>query len=440
MRNYFLTNRFFIGLAVLVVLFCVSFRLEVLYLITVGLTIGFFGLTLFDGLFLSFPQVGFEGKRSVPERLSNGDQNDISIELRSLYKIGLSTIILEDLPHQLDLKNHQFKHRFGPQEHINLRYQISTTERGEYTFGNMYVIVFSALGLVRKRNVIQQDQKVACYPSFMQLRKYDFLAISNQLTNYGVKKIRRLEQNTDFAQIKEYVNGDNYKHINWKATARTGQFMVNQYQAERSQNIYCIIDKGRAMKMPFNGLTLLDYAINSALVMSSIAIRKDDKSGLVTFSRTPDRYIKASNRNHTISQIADALYEVTTNFHESDFGRLYKMCNAQMTTRSLLLLYSNFETMNALQRQMKYLRALARKHVVVVIFFENTEVTTLLQKPIEESADRYRHVMAESMVLEKQNMVKELAQYGIQSVVSKPENLTVDSINKYLELKSKGAI
>lgn len=440
MRNYYLTDRFFIGLAVLVVLFCVSFKLEPLFLATAGLAIGWFGLTVFDGLFLSFPKIGFEAKRLVPERLSNGDQNEISLEVKSLYKTGLKATILEDMPYQLDLKKHQFKHRFEPQEHIHLRYQIAPKERGEYNFANIYVLVLSTLGLVQKRHVIPQVQKVACYPSFLQLRKYDFLAINHQLSNYGIKKIRRLEQNTDFAQIKEYVRGDDYKHINWKATARTGQFMVNQYQAERSQNIYCIIDKGRAMKMPFNGLTLLDYAINSALVMSSIAIRKDDKAGLITFSRTPDQYLQASNRNLTISHLADTLYHLTTNFHESDFGRLFKMCNSKMTSRSLLLLYTNFETMNALQRQLKYLRALSRKHVLVVIFFENTQITQWLEKPIEAPADQYRHVMAEGMVLEKQNMAKELGKYGIHSVVSKPHNLTVESINKYLELKSKGAI
>src|SRR5690606_40532545 len=121
---------------------------------------------------------------------------------------------------------------------------------------------------------VSQNKTVPVYPSFRQMRKYELPAISNRLTEFGIKKIRRIGQNREFEQIKEYVVGDDYRTINWKATARRGTLMVNTYQDERAQQVYAVIDKGRTMKMPFEGMTLLDYDINASLVISNIAIRK----------------------------------------------------------------------------------------------------------------------------------------------------------------------
>ena len=120
------------------------------------------------------------------------------------------------------------------------------------------------------------------------LRQYELLAISNRLTDLGIKRIRRVGHNTEFEQIKEYVKGDDYRTINWKASARRHQLMVNVYQDERSQQIFNVIDKGRVMQQAFRGMTLLDYAINASLVLSYVAMHKEDKAGIVTFNEKFD--------------------------------------------------------------------------------------------------------------------------------------------------------
>ena len=124
------------------------------------------------------------------------------------------------------------------------------------------------------------------HPSFQNLKKFELLASSNHLTEYGHRRIRKIGQSVEFEQIKEYVNGDDIRTLNWKATARKGgQLMVNNYTDERSQQIYCVIDKGRVMKMPFEGMTLLDYAINATLMLTRVALIKQDKAGLLSFNR-----------------------------------------------------------------------------------------------------------------------------------------------------------
>jgi uncharacterized protein (DUF58 family) len=236
------------------------------------------------------------------------------------------------------------------------------------------------------------------------------------------------------------VSGDDYRTVNWPATARRAALMVNQYQDERSQRVYCVLDKGRTMKMPFAGMTLLDYAINTALVVSNIAIHKDDRAGLLTFGRRADTFVAAEKRSTQMRRIVESLYSQSTGFLESDFETLYAHVRRSITTRSLLLLVTNFETLSAMQRQLPYLRGLAGRHRLVVIFFENTELRALLDRPAETTEAIYVKAIAEKFALEKRQIVKELAAHGIMSILTAPENLTVDTINKYLELKSRRLI
>jgi uncharacterized protein (DUF58 family) len=244
----------------------------------------------------------------------------------------------------------------------------------------------------------------------------------------------------EFEQIKEYVHGDDLRTINWKATARTGGFMINTFQDERSQQVYCLIDKGRAMRLPFEGMTLLDYAINASLVLCNIALKKEDKAGLFTFHQKISTMLPAAKQRKQMSRILETLYNQKTAFKESDFGRLFSAIKSRLNHRSLLLLFTNFETLSGMQRQLAYLRKMAQSHVLVVIFFENTELKELLDSPADSLRGIYHKTIAEKYMLEKKVIAKTLSNYGIYSILTTPENLTVDTINKYLEFKSRGTI
>ena len=157
----------------------------------------------------------------------------------------------------------------------------------------------------------------------------------------GNKRIRRIGQSMEFEQIKEYVGGDDIRTINWKATARKGSLMTNHYIDEKSQQVYCILDKGRLMKMPFNGLSLLDYAINSILLLQSVCLQKQDKVGLISFSKSIDTIIPAERKSGQSQLIMQALYKESTEFKEADFEMLYLQIRQRIKQRSLILMYSN---------------------------------------------------------------------------------------------------
>jgi uncharacterized protein (DUF58 family) len=287
----------------------------------------------------------------------------------------------------------------------------------------------------------EQEQMVKVMPSYLALRQYELLAYSNNLSEAGSRKIRKIGHSLEFEQIKEYVTGDDIRSINWKATARKGgQLMVNNFTDERSQQVYCVVDKGRVMKMPFEGMTLLDYAINATLILSRVALIRQDKAGLITFAENIGHFLPADRKASQMGGILETLYNQQTKFMETDFEKLYALVRTRITTRSLIILFTNFESMSGLQRQLPYIRSIARNHLVLVVFFENTELRQLTETRVNDVESLYVKTIAEKFAHEKKQIVKELQQHGIFTILTAPQNLTVNTVNKYLELKAKQAI
>lgn len=380
------------------------------------------------------------GNRIMSEKLSNGDENEIKIAINNQYSFPIYSKIIDEIPFQFQQRNFEVKRKIKALGKDNYTYLLRPTERGEYSFGNLNIYAASPLRLVSRRFSYNKNQMVPTYPSYMQLRKYDLMAFSNNLFQYGLKKIRRIGHTMEFEQIKDYVQGDDLRTINWKATAKKSQLMVNQFQDEKSQNVYMIIDKGRVMKMPFNGLSLLDYAINATLVLSNVILKKQDKAGMFTFSKKVENRVVAEKRQSQMQQIMESLYNIKTDFFESDFSRLYIDVKKHINQRSLIMLYTNFETLDGLYRQLPYLKGIAKNHLLVVVFFNNTELDELIQQKSNTVQEIYDKVIAEKFAFEKRLIVNELRKYGIYSVLTKPENLTLDTINKYLEIKARGIL
>ena len=393
-----------------------------------------------DILLLFLNKNGLIGKRIVPEKLSNGDQNPIVISIKSDYSFAIFVKIIDEIPAQFQVRDFEIKRKIKANSADDIQYYLRPTTRGEYYFGSLNVYVSSPLRLVARRFTFNRDESVATYPSFMQLRKFDLMAFSNSLFQYGVKKVRRIGHTMEFEQIKEYVAGDDIRTLNWKATAKKNSLMVNQFQDEKSQNVYLMIDKGRTMKMPFNGMSLLDYAVNSTLVLSNIILKKHDKAGIFSFSKKVENRVVAEKRAVQMQLILENLYNVKTDFFESDYSRLYGDVKKNINQRSLLILFTNFETLEGLHRQLPYLKGIAKNHLLVVVFFQNTELLQITKVKAENIQEIYDKVIAEKFLFEKKLIVNELKKFGIYSVLTQPENLTLDTINKYLEIKARGLL
>ncbi len=404
------------------------------------LTVVWAGFTLLDSWLLFRAPRGLHASRDTGARFSNGDDNPVHLTLENRYPFPVTVEILDEVPAQFQMRDLRYRLHLGSGASRTLRYTLRPVTRGVYNFGALNAYVSGPLRLVTRRYRFEASKDVAVYPSFIQMHRYALLAVSARLTEAGIKRVRRVGHTMEFDRIREYVVGDDYRTLNWKATARRHAFMVNEYEDAKAQPVYNLIDMGRVMKMPFNGMSLLDYAINATLVISNVAVRKHDKAGLVAFSDRIHAMLPADRRPVQLHEMLEVLYRLQTQYPESNYERLYAAVRHRIRQRGLLLLYTNFETLASMKRQLPYLRPLARRHLLVAIFFENTELRRLLERRCHTVEDVYLKTIAEKFAFEKRLIVKALNRHGIHAVLTPPEELSVRTINKYLELKALGRI
>lgn len=436
----YLSLRFYLALGFCIVLFVVSFFVPQMFPAVKLLLLFFTALVVVDYLFLFIIGRAPTAKRITADRFSNGDENKVELQVKNHMLFTVDMEIIDELPVQFQKRDWKLFHRFRSREQKNILYKLRPATRGEYHFGRIIIYVKSLLGLLKRRHNIEAEEIVPVYPSFLQMRKYELLSQTTIQTEQGNKRMRKIGHSMEFEQIKEYVRGDDIRSVNWKATARKGSLMVNNYTDERSQQVYCIIDKGRLMKMPFGGLTLLDYAINSTLVLANVCLQKQDRVGLMTFSNKMGSLLAADRKPIQRENILQLLYNQDTAFLESDYEMLYMQIRNRIKHRSLIVLYTNFESLSGLNRQLNYLRSIAKHHLLLVVFFENTELHKLSHLDAQNVEEVYIKTIAEKFEFEKRLIVKELKKHGILSILTPPEKLTINAVNKYLELKARQAI
>jgi uncharacterized protein (DUF58 family) len=434
--DLFLTGRLFAALACGAVFFVFAFFFPWLGVLPWAFFLTLIIICLVDILML-YRSNSLFARRHAPERLSNSDDNELGIYIENRYQFNISVGIIDEIPFQFQKRDIWFKSDLKPNQHKLINYLLRPTKRGEYEFGDIRVYVQSPIGLVNRRYNFKQAETLPVYPAFLQMRKYELMAISNRLNEIGIKKIRRLGHSLEFEQVKNYVAGDDYRTINWKATARNGNLMTNNYTDEKSQHVYCVIDKSRAMKMPFDGLSLLDYAINASLVLSSVALLKEDKAGLITISEKAGAVIPADRKHTQLNKILEVLYKEKTRYLETNMELLYTTIRGVIKQRSLVVFFTNYESMSALNRQLPVLKRIAKFHLLLVVFFENTELKSLSTQHAEDVEGIYIKTIAEKFANDKKVIVRELAKHGIQSILSAPKDLNVNTINRYLEIKAK---
>ena len=439
-KNLYLTNLFFYILGSIIGLFIISFIIEFLFPIAQAFLVVFIAILLVDILLVFHPTANIKCERKLPKVFSLNDENVIRLIFVNEYSLPLQLTIIDEIPEQFEVRDFMRKLYLKPKQESEIVYSLIPKSRGEYIFNAVNIFISTTFRLVERRIIKDLKQVLPVYPSIIQMKNFELKAFSRTSNVEGIKRLRRLGHSYEFEQIKDYVLGDDYRSINWKATSRQGKLMVNQYEDEKSQQVYCIIDKSRVMKMPFDKLSLLDYAINTSLVLLNVALKKYDKAGLITFSDKLGSLVKAERNSTQINKILQALYREKERHLEANYELLYQASRRIIKGRSLIFLFTNFESTFAAERALPILRKINNLHLLVVVFFENTEVIRYSEKEARNVEEIYYQTIAQKFVSEKQQIVNKLKQFGIQTILTAPEDLSINTINKYLELKSRGLI
>ena len=365
--------------------------------------------------------------------------------VRSRYPFAVRATVVDEVPVQFQARDAAAEVRVSARGEARTTYSLRPTERGDYAFGELLAYAAGPLGLVQRRFRRRAGGEAAVYPSIQQMQRYAFLATSDRLQEAGVRRVRRLGQTMEFDQVRAYVPGDDRRSVNWRATARRGatagaqSLYVNTYQEERAQPVVVALDMGRTMRSPFDGMTLVDHAVNAALVLLNTALLTDDHAGLVAFDQEVRTVLRPTRTPATLPTILDALYRLDPGFRDPSFEALYTALRQQVRQRSLVLLFTNIDTVAGLERQLPYLRQIARSHRLVVVLFENTGVREMLGTRSERLEDVYVKAVAEGLTVETREVARTLERNGIGALVTRPETVTADAVNRYLQIRARGA-
>ncbi|MGB3541750.1 DUF58 domain-containing protein [Rubrivirga sp.] len=441
-RDVFLTARPFWILLGLAVGFVVAFFWPPLLPVLQVAALAFAVSVVADVVLLWGSGGVLEGERVVPDKLSLGDDNPVEVEVASTYGVRIRARVIDEVPVQFQHRSDGRVLPLPPRGRDGFVYTLRPTLRGAYAFGRLLAYASTPLGLVARRFEVEGGGEAAVYPSIIQMRRFAFLAEQNRLREVGIKKVRRRGRTMEFDQIRDYVPGDDRRAVNWKATARRSvhqtRLMVNTYQDEREQPVVVALDMGRAMRSPFESLTLLDHAINASLVVLNTALQTQDRAGLVAFDREVQTVIRPDRKRGQLGTLLDALYRLDPGYQDPSFEDLYAAVRSRLRQRGLMLLMTNFDTVAGLERQLPYLRQIARAHRLVVVLFENTGIRDLLTSRSDRLEDVYVRSTARALAQEKREIARTLERHGIGVVLTTPEHLTPDAVNRYLELKSQG--
>lgn len=439
-KHLFLTRRFFLIYLALLLVSLPVYYVKNLYVGMLVIWSLFLLISIIDAIYIYFSSYKLSVERELAEVFSLGSEHTISLSIKNESKNSLKIDIVDELPVQYQIRDHLLKTELKGGEIKVLKYKLRPTERGEYHFGHVILFLFSPLGFFRYRIKTGKPTINRVYPSVLDIKNSGLFMRHMRVMKEGNRAMRRVGSSYEFGQIKEYVRGDDIRHLNWKSTARNRQLMVNQYIEEKSQVVYNVIDKSRVMYMPFNGMSLLDYSINASLLISKAALNKDDKPGLITFSDKFGSVVKADRKPGQLMKIHEALFAQKERVTEANYELLYNGINSMVKTRSLFILYTNFESIYSMQRVLPVLRKINKKHLLLMVFFENTELENYSRKPAHNLKELYSGIVAEMAVADQHAIVNELSSHGIQCLLTQPENLSINTLNRYLSLKAKAMI
>jgi uncharacterized protein (DUF58 family) len=353
--------------------------------------------------------------------------------------------VRDGVPHELRPEPEQFDLRLDPRSRATLHYVLRPSRRGAFSIDRVHLSARSLLGFwqrlidysVPSSGRASVATAINVYPDMKQLGQYALLARTNRLSLMGVRRTRRIGQDHEFERLRDYTVDDNYKRIDWRATARRQKLIVRDYQATQSQRIVFLVDCGRMMTNEAAGLSLLDHALNAMLMMSYVALRQSDQVGLVLFSDDIHSYIPPGGGMRHMNRILHASFDRFPALVESRYDQAFRYLAAHCRKRSLVVLLTNvIDEVNANQVQ-QYLTNLVGRHLPLGVLMRDRRLFEAVEVEQPREDELWRAAAAAEILAWRHQVLTDLNSKGVLSLDVFPENLTAPLVNRYLEIKAR---
>jgi uncharacterized protein (DUF58 family) len=379
----------------------------------------------------------FELAREHEQRLSLGADNRVQLRLRSRAPRAVAVQLRDEPPVSFRVDRRVLAGTVAPRGELVLAYHARPVRRGDYPFGDLNLRWRGPLGLVVRQARYPAAANVRVYPNLLDVRKYDLLLRRNQLFEMGLRHTRNLGQGTEFERLREYQADDEYRRIDWAATARRGRPIVREFETERSQNVVALLDVGRMMQSPVGDMAKLDYAVNAVLLLAYVATRKGDRLGLLTFADDVQGYLAPRPGRGQFYRMLEALYAVAPQPVEPDFGRALGYLAVKLPRRALVVLFTDLSGGLSSQTLVRHIARLRPRHLPLVVTVADPAVVELAEQRPADPAGVYARAAAERLLDERRGLLESLHRQGVLTLDVPAASLSIEVVQRYLDLKTR---
>lgn len=380
----------------------------------------------------------FEVDRLGEDKLSIYENEKISISILNKSDYRFYVELKDDVPDfYFEVPAKIIGQYIMPRSKEVFEYQVIPKKRGAFTFGNINIRYDSKIGFCKKSFKVPIHKEYKVYPNLKALRKYHMALCNNRKYKSGLKNMKIQGAGTSFESLREYIPGDEYRRINWKATARENKPIVNQYEPEKNQHVYALIDSGRPMSYSIRGYNKLDMAINTCLILSDIVNQNGDKSGLLVFNTQLQNFVPPGKGIGHRNKIMEALYHIDHTNNTSNYEEAIFYLRKNEKHRSIIFIFTDFDTIEEAEEMLKILHIVSKNYVVIIMLIKNESLENITKIQTASENDIFNKAVAMELLLERKNIINRLNKLGIMCMECEIENIEVNTINKYLQIKNK---
>lgn len=438
--KFVFTSRFFVLFGAGLLLLSTGWLSRGALYLTILYDLALFAAAATDYL-LSEKSSAFRIERGMEERLAMGAENEVTIRIANRARRKITFIVKDEYPAAMELTSPREAQLTIPAGRSRTwRYGLLPTARGKYGFGDTVVRFRTRFGLLWRQLVFPTATDAKVYPDIREARKHEIYAHRNRRPEPGLRRMRVRGQGREFESLREFVLGDEIRHISWAATARRGKLITRQYTVERSQNIVVLLDTGRLMTARIGKLTKLDHAINATLSIAYVAAAGGDNVGLVAFSRRVVSYLPPRRGHDQINRMMEALYSLEPEMIEPSYKRSFNFFSANCHRRSLVVILTDLVDRDASAELLAHTSQLIPRHLPLIITIGDTDLRELVRATPASSADVYRQAVAEEILRQREEALTRIRHAGGLALDVPAGRLSLELVNKYLEVKERGLL
>ena len=379
----------------------------------------------------------FAAERQTSRIASLRKSHHVTLTVSNLRRRGFFLWVRDDVPQQFEADPAQFALRLAGRSRATLHYEMKASVRGSFELAVVHLCVRSPLGMWRQFVRCPAGSVVNVYPDMKQLSEYAVLARTNRLSLMGVRRTRRIGQDNEFERLRDFTRDDNYKHIDWRTTARRNKLTVKDFQANQSQRIVFLVDCGRMMTNEAAGLSLLDHALNAVLMLSYVALRQGDSVGLICFSDQIHTFVPIRGGMKQMNHLLHASFDRFPQHVESRYDQAFFYLSSRCRKRSLVVLISNIiDDVNAHQIG-QHLSTLTGRHLPLGVLLRDRRIFEAADDPATRDHGSYRAAAAAEILTWRHRVLADLTHKGVLSLDVFPEDLTAPLVNCYMEVKAR---